>query len=37
MKMPKASAAPNITTVPKISGTYGANLDRSGGVAIRPP
>jgi hypothetical protein len=37
MKMPKASAAPNITTVPKIRGTYGANFDRSGGVAIRPP
>src|SRR5919198_195388 len=32
MKIPKASAAPNITIVPTISGTYGVSRERSGGV-----
>src|SRR5919201_3266534 len=32
MKIPNASAAPNIRIVPKISGTYGVSRERSGGV-----
>lgn len=36
-KIPKDTAAPNITTVPKMSGTYGVSFDRSGGSAIRQP
>jgi hypothetical protein len=30
MKIPKTTAAPNITTVPKMSGTYGLSPDLSG-------
>jgi hypothetical protein len=30
MKIPKTTAAPNMTTVPKINGTYGLSCCESG-------